>query len=168
MAKGRRIPDEKRQAIIDDLRQTIETPEGSYGKIAKRNGVSTGTVQSIAKAIGVKTPEARLIQNKTAIELHTATLAQRRAAISERLLGVAEKTLGMMDGPYLVFNFGGKDNTYNQHLLEGVPSGDLKALATALGIVLDKHKMLEHFDSDIALGSAVDRWIAHMNGEENG
>ncbi len=52
-----------------------------------------------------------------------------------------------MDKPHLVFNFGGKDNTYEEHLLQSPPTGDLKNLMVSAATAIDKHIVLERHDA---------------------
>lgn len=48
-----RLPDADREAILNDIRASAGTLEGSVRKIADRNRVSTATVQRVAKAAGL-------------------------------------------------------------------------------------------------------------------
>lgn len=43
-----------------------------------------------------------------------------------------------IDGEYLVHNFGGKDNDYNEHLLDTTPVEVKRNIITTAGITFDK------------------------------
>ncbi len=106
---------------------------------------------------------------QNAIEQTKLSLSDRRARLSEILLNKAAALVAMTDSDqYRVFNFGGKDNTYNEKILNGVPVKDQQVLLTAAAIALDKHKMLDQYDSDAARGNAVDQWLTFMMGPGDG
>ena len=160
-----------RTAILADLRATAGTPDGALRRVAKRHGVSDSTIRRVRDMAppeaGVSVEQSRA-KMKNAIAAKVGTLAERRAAISERLIRKAEEFLDDLDSPVVVYNFGGKDNTFNSHEVPRPPEADRQRLATMIAIFIEKHKLLDQYDSDVARGSAFDQWLATMSGRANG
>lgn len=71
-----------------------------------------------------------------------------------------------MNSPAVIYNFGGKDNSYNQRVVERPPTGDQRNLMTVAAIALDKHKMLDTYDTQQSISSAVDDWLGAMMGRD--
>lgn len=163
---GRRISDAVRQAILADARATIGTAEGSVRRVAARHSVSDATVRRIVKAApdvpSFGSPEHRdRMQN--AIETRQLTMADRRARLAERTLDAAERALNDMESAeWKVYNFGGKDNTFAMVKVDFVPPNDRRNLAIVFGTMLDKHKMLDLYDSSAREADALTLWLEHM------
>lgn len=160
-----RISDEVRSAVLADLRRTLGTPEGAQRLVAQRHGISQSSLRRIAEAEGLQpgiTARAR-IENATAVV--TLTNAQRREALAAKLLDVAEEAIEDMRREALVYNFGGKDNTYAEHVLERPGFADRRQLATIAAIALDKHAVLERFDSASAAGQQADLLLRLLTGQ---
>ncbi|MCC4304220.1 MULTISPECIES: hypothetical protein [Rhodococcus] len=64
---------------------------------------------------------------KAAEAVHVDNKA-RRVALEERLLVEAQKIMDQLWEPTVVFAFGGKDNTYEEHTLTQPTFGDQKAI----------------------------------------
>lgn len=137
------LTDEKRAAILAD----IKTGEKGRNQIAREHGVSQSTVSLIAQDAGLKDAFDRTT-TKHATAAVTADNKARRAAISSRLLAKADEFLDQLEQPHLVFNFGGKDNTYEERELDRPPTADMRNLMTCAAIALDKHAVLEKIDGD--------------------
>ncbi len=137
-----RIPDDKRSAILAD----IEAGKKGRNQIARDHGVGVGTVTKIAKDAGVTTAFDRA-DLKKATEAAALDNKALRVRTARRFLDKANELLDQMDEPHLVFNFGGKDNTYEEHLLNKPPTGDLKNLMVSAATAIDKHLVLERHDS---------------------
>lgn len=67
-----------------------------------------------------------------------AQLAALRADTAVDLHLDALKLTQQMWEPAVVFNFGGKENSYNERLVEEPPTGDKKNLMVAAGVALEK------------------------------
>lgn len=166
-----RIPDAVRQAILRDARATIGTPDGSVRRVAARHGVSDATVRRIVKA----SPDAPQFGDsstrdslKNAIETRQISMADRRARLAERLIDIAEECANdIQAGSSIVFNFGGKDNTFEMRRVDFVPGAERRNLIITLGTALDKHKMLDNYDSDIRDRDALTAWLDHMTGRND-
>jgi hypothetical protein len=158
-----RISDEVRAAVVIDLRKLHGTREGSTRAIATRHGISEASVRRIAFAAGLDATVTQAL-TKNAIEAARLTNAQRRERLAARLLDMAERALEDMNAPATVFNFGGKDNTYNEREMPRPPTQDQRNLAIIAGVALDKHKMLEQFDSAGAAGQQADLLLRLLTG----
>lgn len=159
-----RISDEVRAAVLADLRQTHGTPEGVLRKVADRHGVSLASVRRIGTAAGACGGEVTRTATENATAAAALTNAQRRERLASRLLDMAERALADMESPATVFNFGGKDNTYNEREMPRPPTADQRNLAIIAGVALDKHKMLEQFDSAGAAGQQADLLLKLLTG----
>ena len=155
----RPIPDDVRQAVIDDIR----AGEKSRNQIARDHDVSVGTVTNIARRAGLTAAFDRSA-TKNATEAAKADNAALRASTSRRLLIKANELLDQMDQPHTAFNFGGKDNTYNEKQLSRPPVSDLRNLMTAAAVAVDKHLVIEKHDNSGESHAAVDAWLTEMTG----
>jgi len=146
----RRISDEKRAAILADIQAKV----GSTRAIAARHDVSDNMVRKVAKENGITDAWSREGTEK-ATRARQADLAALRAEVSEKYLRKAHQLLDQMDDPHLVFSFGGKENTYNEAVLERAPTGDLRNLMTASAVALDKHLKIAAVDTTGASSDAA-------------
>lgn len=156
-----RLSDEVRAEIGAELLRGTR----SLRAIARAFEVSPATVCGIAKKINAPETTERL-HTKNATAAVVADNAARRAAIAKKLLDVAERAIEDMNAPAIIYNFGGKDNSYNERAVPRPPTGDQRNLATVAAIALDKHRMLDGYDSDKATASAVDEWLGQMIGRD--
>ncbi|MEU3162914.1 hypothetical protein [Streptosporangium sp. NPDC006930] len=133
------LSDEKRAAILDAIKAG-----GKRNEIARAHGVGAGTVTKIAQEAGIAFDRS---VTKNATEAKKADNAALRASTSRRLLVKANEFLDQMDAEHVAFNFGGKDNTYNEKRLPRPPVSDLRNLMTAAAVAIDKHLVIEKHDS---------------------
>lgn len=75
---------------------------------------------------------------KHANEARKVDLAEARIRLAEKMLHRSEEMLDALDKPYLVYNFGGKDNTYRQHTLKVAPVEVRRNAVVTAGITFDK------------------------------
>lgn len=130
----------------------------SRNKIADEIGRPWSTVTRICQELGLSFDRS---QTRQAVEAHKVDLAALRADLAHELLVKARGFLQAMDRPFMAFNFGGKDNTYEEHELSGPPPDAIRNLMTSTGIALQRSLELSKFDSDPNEGlSAVDEWIS--------
>lgn len=90
----------------------------SCNAIAKRLGVAPSTISRWAAREGLTFDRA---QTAAAVKAHTVDLAAARIALAEKMLARSNELLDSLDKPYIVHNFGGRDNTYAEHTLESAP-----------------------------------------------
>lgn len=163
MTRGVPLDPELREAIAEDMRRTLGTPDGALRRVAERHGVSMGAVRNVRNDYGlIGAPEARAkMQNAT--EAMQSSNAERRATIAKSLLRVAEEAIADMDRPCTIFNFGGKDNTYTERKVTRPPFADRRQLATIAAIAIDKHVVIDKHDAELGAGSDFERfqqWLA--------
>lgn len=99
--------------------------------IARETGRAAGTVTKIVTDAGGTFDRSA---TKAATEARQADLAERRSRLRTKFLTRAEECLDQMDQPHLVFNFGGKDNTYEERTLDRPPVKDIRDLMQAASI----------------------------------
>lgn len=119
--------------------------------IAKELGCAPSTVSRWAERAGVVFDRAR---TAAAVKAHTVDLAAGRIRLAEKMLAASEAMLDGIDGEYLVYNFGGKDNDYNEHLLATAPVEVKRNIITTAGITFDKLTRIVE-KSDTGLEQAV-------------
>ncbi|MER7363590.1 hypothetical protein [Nonomuraea wenchangensis] len=123
-----RLPDAKRAAILDDIR--AGKPRN---QIAREHEVSPSTVSKIAEENGVTNAFDRA-QTENATKAALADNKARRVLLSSQALDDA----GVM----------------RLKALESDSGRDARDFATAYGIFIDKHAVLERLDSDGGADSA--------------
>lgn len=131
--------------------------------IGRAIGRSQGAVSKNAAAMGLSFDRA---QTKAATGAKVADSAARRAETSRRFLDKANKLLDQMDRPHIAYNFGGKDNTYEEHQFDRPPVDALRTLMQAAAQAFDKHLAQDRHDADAGNLNEVDRWLAAMLGED--
>jgi len=130
---------------------------------ATRMGRSTSGVSDHAKRIGLSWDRSK---TKAATDARVADNKARRAALESTLLVKADQLIAQIDAPHVVFNFGGKDNTYEEHLLKKPPTSDIRNLMQSAGIAIDRSlKLADHDGTGGDNAAAVDRWLTFMTGE---
>lgn len=103
--------------------------------IARALGVAPSTVSRWAKGKKLSFDRA---QTAAANAAHKVDLAAGRIRLAQKMLDAAEDMLDDIDEPYVVFSFGGKDNTYNEHTLATAPVEVRRNIITTAGIAFDK------------------------------
>lgn len=110
----------------DSRRLTELHAEGkSLHFIAGEIGRSKQTVSRYAKSLGLEWDRATTAKAAEAVHIDNKA---RRVALEERLLVEAQKIMDQLWEPTVVFAFGGKDNTYEEHTLTQPTFGDQKAI----------------------------------------
>ena len=125
---------------LDELRRLHSEGHGC-NEIARRMGKAAATISVTAKQLG-------LSFDRTRVELATAALkadaANRRARLQVELLQEAERMLGDMRAPTMVYSFGGRDNTYAEELQDEPPNMDKRALASGIqALILASSRLAE-------------------------
>lgn len=123
----------------------------SCNAIAKELGCAPSTVSKWAKKAGLTFDRSK---TAAAVAAHTVDLAAGRVRLAEKMLKASESMLDDIDGEYLVYNFGGSENTYREHVLESAPVEVKRNIITTAGITFDKlTRIVER--SDTGLEQAV-------------
>lgn len=118
-------------------------------EIARRLGVSAGSVTLYAPAGSFDRTETI-----AATKARHADMAQRRAKLAADLLQDAERLREQIWQPALVYNFGGKDNDYNEHHLDEQPVDAKRALMQTVSTAVAAHVRLVDHDGDGGLDEA--------------
>ncbi|UOQ58109.1 helix-turn-helix domain-containing protein [Leucobacter allii] len=124
----------------------------SANAIAKKLGVSQSTVSRWAKQDGLRFDRTRTAE---AVAAHTIDLAAARTRLAEKMAARAEQLLDSLDGEYLVYSFGGRDNTYSEHLLKKPPVEVVRNAVTTAGITFDKLTRIVEKDPDVSGAQSV-------------
>jgi hypothetical protein len=121
----------------EELQQIRDLHAQGKGRneIARTLGRSLRTISLHAADLGL-TFDRTLTAEATKARM--ADLAERRAILAEALHTDAEKLTEQLWKPHWVFNFGGKDNTYEKRLLDEPPADAKKALMSAAGLAVDR------------------------------
>lgn len=130
-------------------------------EISRRTGIHNRRVSAIAAELGLSFVRGGA-RTAAATEAKKADAAARRARIEEQALASAEKLLAQMWQPTKVFNFGGRENDYNEVEHAEPPFADKRAIATAIqALAATALKIAEHDKADASV-SGVDAWLQHM------
>lgn len=125
-----RIPDKTREEVI-----RLHATGLSCNAIARETGISPTSVSNICKENGLSFGRT---QTKRATEAKQADLAALHTDLALKMVQAAHVTMDGYDSPYLVYNFGGADNTYAEHELEVPPAEVRRNMMTTAGIAFDK------------------------------
>ncbi len=130
MTRGRPVDDETRA----DVRARIAAGQ-PRNKIAREVGIGAATVSKIADDAGLTFDRSRI---ESATKARQVDLAAGRTRLAEKMLAASESMLDKIDEPYLVYNFGGKDNEYNFRTLDSAPVEVRRSVIVTAGITFDK------------------------------
>lgn len=151
-----KITDEQRAEVLH-----LHTEGLARNEIARRTGISAGTVTKICQDAGRAFDRSA---TKDATRARQEDLAEARIALAHRLNDAANDMLDMLGKPFTVYNFGGKDNTFNSAELDDVPVEARRTIITSAAIVFDKMTRIVEKDtgsSDAAAG-VLDQFAAAL------
>ncbi|MFG2059678.1 helix-turn-helix domain-containing protein [Micromonospora sp. NPDC048930] len=123
----------------------------SRNAIAEELGRSGRTISRIADKLGLDFDRAR---TRAATEAKKDDARAKRAALAVRLLDDAERLREQLFQPALVYNFGGKENTFEQATIPEPSFRDKRDLMNAIGIAIDKSVRLDEYDADPGIDAA--------------
>lgn len=130
-------------------------------EIARRIGRGTRTVSNYCARMN-------LVFDTTATETATAArnaqLAEKRSILADALVDDALRLTEQMWQPAKVYNFGGKDNTYEEKDLPEPPAADKRALMTAATAAAAQSLRLVPPETETEGMAAVDQWLRGMMG----
>ncbi|MFF8656814.1 helix-turn-helix domain-containing protein [Streptomyces huasconensis] len=130
ISKGGLVEPEERAEII-----RLHSEGRGRNEIARLTRRSQRTVSIICAEEGL-TFDVTMTEEAT--RHRVAQLADRRAMLAEALQDDAERLTEQMWQPAVVFNFGGKDNTYEKREVEEPPADAKKNLMASAGIAIEK------------------------------
>lgn len=143
----------RRWAPEDDKR-LIELHSSNLGlnKIAKAIGWSNETVHRHSKRLGLSYDRSSMVEAHLA---RVADAASLRSALELELLKDADKLRKQLFEPALAYNFGGRDNTYEEHELKKPSFRDQSdIMRAATSAVAHSLKISEH-DVNAGTGAAI-------------
>jgi hypothetical protein len=111
-----------------------------------------GSVASRAHKLGIRSDRAQTYAATAAVVIDSKS---RRAKLEHELLEDAERLRGQLWSPTVVFNFGGKDNTYEERTLDEPPHADKLKIMQAVGIAVDRSLKISAHDADTGVAEAV-------------
>ncbi|MBP8532366.1 helix-turn-helix domain-containing protein [Streptomyces sp. MK37H] len=151
--------------VTDETREDVRRlhAEGcSRNEIARR-------LQRSGRTISVIAAELSLSFDRTGTEEATrarmADLAERRAILAEALQDDAERLTEQMWQPAKIYNFGGKDNDYNERDVPEPPADAKRALMSTAAQAIDRSLKLVPPETDQQGLAAVDAWLRGMMGD---
>lgn len=124
----------------------------AQSEIGRQLGRSRGAVANQAAKLGVRSDRTDTMR---ATEAKVIDAKARRAALELSLLEDAERLRGQIFAPTLIYNFGGKDNTYNQAEVNEPPHADKLKLMQAIGIAVDRSIKISDHDADTGITEAI-------------
>lgn len=131
------MPNQHRPVTEEDYARVRELHALGMGRNAIAYEMNRGprTVSVIAAELGLVFDTS---MTEEATRARVAQLAALRADTALDLHLDALKLTQQMWEPTRVFSFGGKENTFNDALVDEPPAADKKALMTAAGVALEK------------------------------
>lgn len=154
-ASTKRTSSNSKQSAANDNRLRQMYAEGmSQNKMAKELGVGRTTVASWSKRLGLSFDATATVAMSARAGVD---LAAGRIRLAEKMLAAAEKMVDGIDGEYLVYNFGGKDNTYEEHVLSEAPVEVKRNILTSAAIAFDKITRIVEADPDIGTAETAIR-----------
>lgn len=141
-----KLTDEQRAEVL-----RLHNDGLSRNDIARQTGISAGSVTSICTTHGRSFDRSA---TKRATEARQVDLAAGRLRLAEKMLEASEAMLDKIDGPYEVYNFGGKDNTFESRVLDSAPVEVRRNVITTAAITFDKLSRIVE-KSDTGLEQAV-------------
>lgn len=131
MANARRVMSPEEESTI----RRLHAEGKGRNAIAKETGINSRTISRWCAAAGIIFDGSGV---RAATEATMDKAAKLRAELELKLLVEAHRHVDIQTQPALVFNFGGKDNTYEEHTLDHLPSQDQLAHMRAAALALDK------------------------------
>ena len=107
----------------------------SCNAIARALDASPSTVSRWAKNEGLSFDRS---QTEMAVRAHTIDTAEDRLLLAKMMMTNAFDSLGMLDGSFEVYNFGGKDNDFNSQILDSAPIEARRSAQVIAGVAFDK------------------------------
>jgi predicted transcriptional regulator len=147
MAQGRPVQADVRERAIELINEGM--PRNA---IARELSIAPSSVSRIAAEESLTFDRANQTASATAARQHDMKV--RRLELIDELMSKAADHLVAIDQPFLAFNFGGKENTYEEHTLERAPTGDLLNLHRAASLALKDARDLIRDDDDQGVAEA--------------
>lgn len=136
----------------------------SYAAITEATGRGRSTISRIAKEIGHVAGQSNAARAR---EARSAYSAERRAAIAAKATEEAELLLAQLHEPHKVYNFGGRDNTYNEEMHDEPPVDAKRAMVQSFRELMRTVLDIDRHDNKAEDGlAAVDQWLRDITGAD--
>lgn len=139
-----------------------------HGEGLGRNEIARQLERS-PRTVSVICAEENLVFDVTMTEVATrhrvAQLAEKRSILADALTDDALRLSEQCWQPTTVFNFGGKDNTFEKRTLPEAPAADKRQLMTAATAAAAQSLRLVPPETDQQGLAAVDAWLKGMMGD---
>lgn len=128
---------DKREVTNEDYQRVAELHAQRMGRneIARTIGRAQRTVSVIAQELGLVFDTT---MTEEATKHRLVQLAEKRAILADALVDDALKLTEQVWAPAVIYNFGGKDNTYEYKHVDEPPALDKKNLMASAGIAIEK------------------------------
>ncbi|WP_328545474.1 hypothetical protein [Streptomyces europaeiscabiei] len=127
-----------RQPIPEEFHDRFrELHADGYGRnrIARELGFPPVQISRTAEVLGLTFDRSQI---EAATRARLADLAERRAMLAEDLQEDAEKLRAQMWETTVVYSFGGKENSYEDHEFDEAPAAEKRALMATAGMAIDR------------------------------
>ncbi|QWT24951.1 helix-turn-helix domain-containing protein [Subtercola sp. PAMC28395] len=146
MTRGRPVSPELRARIISLIEAGM-----TRNAVAREVGIAPSAVTRIAQDEELTFDRS---MSAAAVAAAQSDAKAKRAELQLMLVAKAEDFIVSIDQPFLAFSFGGKDNTYEEHELDGPPTGDILNLMRSTSLALKEARDLRKDDDDEGVGEA--------------
>lgn len=120
----------------------------SLGQVAKEMGRARSVVAGNAERMDVTfAPVPTTVATANALEARRARARERRLRLTEQMEADMERLWAQLFAPTTVFNFGGKDNTYEEQDIPEPTHADKLKIAQTLATAAGTLEKLERLDS---------------------
>lgn len=156
--------------ISDDVRAAVVRLHGDgrgCNEIARELRIGSSSVSRIVRAAGLRFDRTA---TEIATRARTIDLADARTTLLQKMAVASSDMLDEIDGPYLVYSFGGRDNTYEEHLLDSPPVEVRRSVITTAGLTVDRvARYLDSrpTDSVAEAESVLDQFMAAIDAESD-
>lgn len=148
------------QAELDEIVRLHGEGHGR-NEIARRVGRGPRVVSVHCARMGLVFDTAG---TEAATAARNAQLAEKRSILADALTDDALRLSAQVWEPTVVYNFGGKDNTYEYKAVDEPPPADKRALMTAATAAAAQSLRLVPPETETEGMAAVDQWLRGMMG----
>lgn len=134
-------------------------------EICKQLGRSGKTVSKLAAAQGLTFERSGSIAAAT--EAKKVDAAALRAQLALNLLHDAARLREQLFAPAKAFNFGGKENTFNDTTLDEPTFVDKRNIIQACAQAIQASLRIDEYDRLDTTLSGVDEYLAHLAGDDS-
>lgn len=141
------MPGKPRQGDSPEEREAIKSLHAQglgRNEIARRTGLPQKVVSRVALEEGLSFERSGA--TAAATKAKQADAAANRARLQGEALAASVRLMGQMFQPTTVFNFGGRDNEYNERVMPEPPFSDKRAIAVAVQSLASTALRLAEFD----------------------